>query len=61
MQARVPLRYAEHFEDAPRADRVSELLKVRWLRIIVDEGHALGTLAVTDAGKKRKSSRYLPF
>lgn len=51
MQARRPARYSDSgWADDPSSDSVSELLRIHWLRVIVDEGHSLGSLNITNAG-----------
>lgn len=51
VQARRPARYSDSgWTHDPTSDSVSELLRIHWLRVIVDEGHSLGSLNITNAG-----------
>jgi SNF2 family DNA or RNA helicase len=56
LQERTPFRYADDQFRPP----LSELLRLRWLRVVVDEGHSLGSLGVTDAGRFGANSLQLP-
>jgi len=56
----IPPRYAGDLEgtEAEEGDldnrRLSPLLGVRWLRVLVDEGHSLGSVAITNEGLMSK-------
>jgi hypothetical protein len=62
LQAMVPQRYGLTREDLGEGEGgdgegaedgwggMSELFKIRWLRIVVDEGHTLGSLSITHEG-----------
>jgi hypothetical protein len=60
-QERTPRRFSEEQQgiELVRPD-LSELLRLRWLRVVVDEGHSLGSLGVTAAGRLHVRTRRYP-
>ena len=53
LEERRPARWGDFHGFANDDRELSELFRIRWLRIIVDEGHSLGALSITNEGKKR--------
>jgi len=60
-QDRIPDRYADEYygcggkSSRRGGESVSSLLQVKWLRVVVDEGHSLGSVAITQGGKEEEN------